>query len=77
VPALATADFQPDLTEVDVEFVVDDEDVRGRHRIKLGQWPHLAAGFIHVAARLGQYHGASTEPTGNDLSSGPLVHLEV
>ena len=77
VTALTTADLQPDLTEVDVEIVVDDQDVGGRHRIELGQRAHLAAGLVHVAAWLGQHDRTSAQPAGDDLRAGTLVHLEL
>ena len=46
----AAAELQPDAAEVDVELVVDDHDVGGRHRVELRQRPDLAARLVHVAS---------------------------
>ena len=73
---LAAADLQSDLTEVDIQVVVNDQYVSRRHRIELGQWADLAAGLVHEAARLGQHHRPSAKPAGDDLRTGTLVRLE-
>ncbi|COZ54324.1 Uncharacterised protein [Mycobacterium tuberculosis] len=56
--AFAAADLEPDAAELEVKVVVDDDDVGRRHRVELRQRPYLAAGLVHVAARLGQNQGA-------------------
>ncbi|CKO51510.1 acyl-CoA synthetase (AMP-forming)/AMP-acid ligase II [Mycobacterium tuberculosis] len=58
VAAFAAADLEPDAAELEVKVVVDDDDVGRRHRVELRQRPYLAAGLVHVAARLGQNQGA-------------------
>jgi hypothetical protein len=76
VAPFAAADLEPDATEFQVEIVVDDDDVRRRHRVELCQRPDLAAGLVHVAARLGQQDRMPGQPAADDLRAGTLVRLE-
>jgi len=76
VAALTAAQLEPDLAEVDVEFVVNDDDVPGFDRVELRQRADVPAGLVHVGARFGEHDRAPAEAAGGDLGAGALVHLE-
>ena len=75
VSAFTATAFEPDETEVDIELVVYDDQIFGRHGIELGQRADLLTRGVHVGGGPGDQDRFPGEAGGGDLRTGFFVHL--
>ena len=61
VTVVTTTDLEPHPTEIQIEFVVDDDQVVSRDRVELGERADLTAGLVHVGAGFGHEYRLAAE----------------
>ncbi|KIM15498.1 hypothetical protein QV65_22650 [Rhodococcus erythropolis] len=75
--AFAAAEFESDGPEIEIQFVVDDDDVRGIDREESRETGDRATREIHVRAWFPENHASAGEATFDDFGATLLVYVEL